>query len=148
MSELKAKLQQDLKDAMRNQDVPRREALRFMMAALKQKEVDERVELTDTDVLAILDKMSKQRRDSMAQFTAAGREDLAVKEQYELELLQTYLPTAMTETEISTAIQKAIQETGATAIKDMGKVMGVLKPQLQGRADLGEVSRKVKDLLN
>ena len=147
MSTIKDRLQEDIKTAMREKDDSKRSALRFIMAALKQKEVDERVELTDADVLKILDKMTKQRRDAITQFTAANRQDLADKEQYELDILQQYLPKALSHTEVDQAIHEAILSTHANGVKDMGKVMGVLKPQLQGRADLGQVSQRVKELL-
>jgi len=144
MSEIKAKILEDMKTAMKAQDKERLATIRLIQAALKQKEVDERIELTDADVLAILDKMVKQRRDSIDQFQKGGREDLAAKEQAEIEVLQTYLPQQLSDDEINTLIDEAFAETGANGMQDMGKVMGVLKPKLQGRADMGKVSQQVR----
>jgi uncharacterized protein YqeY len=145
---LKQRIQEDVKAAMRSGDKRRLGALRLVTAAIKQREVDERIELDDTAVLAVLDKMVKQRRESIAQYEKAGREDLAGQEAYEIQLLQEYLPEALSETEIEAAVDEAIAATGAAAMRDMGKVMGQLKPRLQGRADMGAVSALVKRKLD
>ncbi|MAR89646.1 MAG: glutamyl-tRNA amidotransferase [Pseudomonadales bacterium] len=144
MSEIKAKLNDAVKNAMRAKDKERLAALRLATSALKQIEVDERVELDDTRVLAVLDKMVKQRKDSAEQFSAGGREDLAEKELAEIAVLQEFLPAAMSDADIDAVIEAAISETGAQGMKDMGQVMAVVKPQVQGRADMGAVSKKVK----
>ena len=147
MSDIKAKLNDAVKDAMRAKDKERLATLRLATSALKQVEVDERVELDDTRVLAILDKMVKQRKDSVEQFTQGGRDDLAQKELAEIEVLKEFLPEAMDDAAIAAIIQAAIAETGAESMKDMGNVMAIVKPQVQGRADMGAVSKKVKELL-
>jgi uncharacterized protein YqeY len=144
---LKAKIQEDMKTAMRSQEKERLATIRLIMAALKQREVDERIELSDEQILAILNKMIKQRRDSISQFEAGNRLDLAKKEADEITVIQSYLPAQLNESEITTAVKSAIQESGATSAKDMGKVMGLLKTQLQGKADMTVVSAKVKELL-
>jgi len=144
---LKQRILEDVKVAMKAGDKRRVGALRLITAAIKQREVDERIELDDTQVLAVLDKMNKQRRESIAQYEKAGREDLVAQEAYEIEVIQTYLPKALSETEIAAAIQEALTATGAASIRDMGKVMGLLKPKLQGRADIGAVSALVKQQL-
>lgn len=144
---LKERIQEDLKTALKGGDKAKVSAIRLIMAAIKQREVDERVQLDDTQVLAVLDKMAKQRRESIACFAASGRDDLVKKEQAELEVIQSYLPAALTEAEIDALIQATIAATGAQGIQDMGKVMANLKPKLQGRADLGQVSAKVKAAL-
>lgn len=141
---LKDQISNDLKQAMRAGDARKRDAIRLLTAALKQKEVDERVTLADADVVIIIDKMIKQRRDSIAQFEQGGRQDLADNENYELSVLQPYMPQALSEAEIATAIAASIQESGATGPADMGKVMAVLKPRLAGRADMSRVSGLVK----
>ena len=146
-STLKQRLTDDMKTAMRAKDKPRLGVIRLALAAIKQREVDERIELDDTQVLAVLDKMVKQRRDSLTQFTDAGRQDLADQESYELSVLQDYLPTALDAAELDALIAAAIESTGAASMQEMGKVMGVLKPQVQGRADMGEVSSRIKSLL-
>ena len=135
---------QDVKDAMRSKDKPRLATLRLITAAIKQQEVDERIELDDTQVLTLLDKMCKQRRESISQFEKAGRDDLIAQEASELELVQTYLPEQLGDNEIAALIEETMTATGATSIKDMGKVMGQLKPRLQGRADMGAVSAMIK----
>jgi len=145
---LKQQISEDMKAAMRAKDAARLGAIRLLLAAMKQKEVDERIELTDADVLAIIDKMIKQRRDSISQYEAAGRQELADAEKFEISVLQTYMPQPMSETEVAAAIEQAISATGAVGVQDMGKVMGVLKPQLAGRADLGKVSGLVKTRLS
>ncbi len=148
MSALKQRINDDVKTAMRSKDKERLGVLRLITAAFKQKEVDERIELDDTMVLAIMDKMSKQIRDSIQQFEQAGRDDLAQKEAFELGIIQEYLPAQLTEDEIKQIITESIEATGAESAKDMGKVMGVLKPRLQGRADMGKVSGLVKHQLS
>jgi len=146
-SDLKQKLTEDMKTAMRAKDKPRLGVIRLVLAALKQREVDERIDLDDTQVLAVLDKMVKQRRDSVKQFTDAGRMELADQETFEIEVLQGYLPTALSEQELDKLISTAIQSSGASSMQDMGKVMGVIKPQVQGRADMGAVSQVIKSKL-
>ncbi|MFQ3230407.1 GatB/YqeY domain-containing protein [Reinekea sp.] len=147
MSELKQRLTAAMKDAMRAKDKPRLGTIRLILAELKRIEVDERIELDDNRVLAVLDKMNKQRRDSKAQYDAAGRDDLAAIEQNEQEVITSFLPAAMTAEEISALIQEAISATGAASMADMGKVMGYIKPKAQGRADIGEVSKLIKQAL-
>ena len=144
---LKAQLKDDMKAAMKGGEKARLAVIRLINAAIKQREVDERIELDDTQVLAVLDKMVKQRRDSIKRYTDAGRTDLADVEQAEVEIIQTYLPAALSEDEIAAIIDQAIAETGASSMADMGKVMGVVKPQVQGRADVGAVSGLVKSKL-
>ena len=146
-SPLKNRITADMKDAMRAKDKQRLGAIRLILAATKQREVDERIVLTDADVLAILDKMVKQRRDSISQFDKAGRDDLSAQEQVELDLIQTYLPQPLSDAEISALIEQAMADTGAVGMQDMGKVMGWLKPKLQGRADIGKVSGQIKQKL-
>ena len=141
---LKDRINTDLKDAMRAGDARKRDALRLLTAALKQKEVDERKELAEADVVAIIDKMIKQRRDSIAQFEKGGRPDLAEGEQFEISVLESYMPAAMSDAEVDQAIAAAIAESGAKGPADMGKVMGPLKAKLAGRADMGKVSARVK----
>ena len=141
---LRDQINDDLKAAMRSGDAARRDTIRLLTAALKQREVDERKTLTDADVLAVIEKMIKQRRDSISQFEQGGRQDLADKEKQELTLLQTYMPQAMGEDELAAAIASAVSETGAAGPADMGKVMAALKPKLAGRADMGKVSAAVK----
>lgn len=137
-----------MKTAMKSGDKPRLAVIRLIMAALKQVEVDERIELDDDRVLAILDKMVKQRRESISQYEAANRQELADQEQSEIEVIQEFLPKALTEDEIQAIIEQAISSTGASSIKDMGKVMGQVKPQIVGRADVGQVSSQIKSRLN
>jgi hypothetical protein len=141
---LKDRLQQAVKDAMRGGDKRRLGTLRLVTAAIKQREVDERIELDDEQILQVLDKMGKQRRESLDQYRKAAREDLAAQEEYELGVLQEFLPEPLSEAEIDTLIEAAVNETGAASIKDMGKVMAILRPQLQGRADMGAVSARIK----
>jgi uncharacterized protein YqeY len=145
---LKKRIQEDVKDAMRAKDKPRLATIRLITAAIKQREVDERIELDDTQVLVVLDKMCKQRRESISQFEQAGRDDLAAQEKAELELIQQYLPEQLSEAEINELIDAAMQDTAASSMKDMGKVMGQLKPKLQGRADMGAVSALIKARLD
>jgi uncharacterized protein YqeY len=141
---LKEHIQQDVKDAMRAREKSRLATIRLITAAIEQREVDERIELDDAQVLAVLDKMVKQRRESISQFEKAGRDDLILQEASELEIIQSYLPEQLTEAEITALIDAAMEATGAASIKDMGKVMGQLKPKLQGRADIGAVSAMIK----
>lgn len=147
-STTKLQLQEAVKDAMRARDKQKLGALRLIMAEIKRKEVDERCEVDDEAVLTILTKMLKQRRDSFSQYEAAGRQDLADQEQFELDLIAEYLPKALSEIEINDLIVEAITETGATTIKQMGQVMAYLKPKLQGRADMGQVGAQVKQKLS
>jgi uncharacterized protein YqeY len=145
---LKEQIQQDMKEAMRGGDKRRLGVIRLVMAAIKQREVDERIELDDTGITAVLDKMAKQRRESIAQYSKAGRDDLVDQENFELEALKSYLPEQLGEAEIDAMIEATIQMTGAASVKDMGKVMGQLKPKLQGRADMGAVSARIKARLS
>ncbi|HEY6095849.1 MAG TPA: GatB/YqeY domain-containing protein [Gallionellaceae bacterium] len=145
---LKQQINEDMKTAMRAKETARLGAIRLLLAAMKQREVDERIELTDTDVLAIIDKMMKQRRDSVSQYEAAGRQDLADAEKFEMSVLQGYMPQPLSDAEIDAAIAQAIASSGAASAQDMGKVMAVLKPQLAGRADIGRVSGQVKARLS
>ncbi|WP_456372098.1 GatB/YqeY domain-containing protein [Thiolapillus sp.] len=148
MSALKQRISDDMKAAMKGGDKPRLGVIRLILAALKQIEVDERIELDDARVLSVLDKMVKQRRDSIAQYENAGRTELADQEKFEIGIIQEYLPEQLGDAEISALIDKAIQATGAASMKDMGKLMGWLKPKLQGRADMGAVSARIKQQLN
>ncbi|HEX7954122.1 MAG TPA: GatB/YqeY domain-containing protein [Burkholderiales bacterium] len=141
---LRARIAEDMKIAMRAKDAPRLSAIRLLLAAIKQREVDERIELTDADVLAIIEKMIKQRRDSIEQFGKGGRQDLVDKEQFEVGVLTGYMPAALSAGEIDAAVSEAIAGSGATGMADMGKVMALLKPALAGRADMGMVSALVK----
>ena len=145
---LKARITEDMKAAMRAKDTARLSAIRLLLAAIKQREVDERKELTDSDVLAVIDKMVKQRRDSITQFTAGKRMDLVAAEQGELAVLATYQPEQMSETEIDAAIEAAVAATGAVGPAGMGKVMAELKGKLAGRADMSAVSARVKARLS
>jgi len=141
---LKDRITDDVKDAMRARDKPRLATLRLITAAIKQQEVDERIELDDTQLLSLLDKMCKQRRESISQFEKAARDDLIAQEVSELAIIKSYLPEQLGEAEIAALIDEAMAATGAASIKDMGKVMGQLKPKLQGRADMGAVSAMIK----
>ncbi len=141
---LKDKITEDMKAAMRAKDAARLSTIRLLLAALKQKEVDERVVLGDADVLSIVEKLVKQRRESIAQFEKAGRNDLADKEKAEIAVLMGYLPQQMTDAEVADAVSAAIKEAGAAGPKDMGKVMGLLKSRLAGRTDMGRLSGLVK----
>lgn len=147
MSAIQARINDAVKDAMRAKDKDRLNTLRLATAEFKKVEVDERITLDDTRVIAILDKMIKQRKDSVQQFTAGGRNDLADKEQAEITVLTEFLPSALTEAELAELIKQAIAGTGAEGMKDMGKVMAALKPQVQGRTDMGALSQKIKGLL-
>ena len=145
---LKSQVVEDMKTAMRAKDAARLSTIRMLLAAIKQREVDERIELTDADVLTIIDKMIKQRRDSITQFEAGKREDLAAIERAEVALLAAYMPARLADAEIEALIAEAIASTGASGIAGMGKVMAVLKPKLAGRADMGEVSARIKTKLS
>ncbi len=146
-SALKQRLVTDMKAAMKSGDKPRLAVIRMMLAAIKQVEVDERIDLDETRTISVLDKMAKQRRESISQFDKAGRDDLIAIEQSELEIIQNYLPQALSDNEIASLIDDAIAQTGASDMKQMGKVMGVLKPKLAGRADMGAVSQKIRSIL-
>jgi len=145
---LKAQITEDMKTAMRAGDTKRRDAIRLLLAAIKQREVDERIELDDAAVVAVIEKMLKQRRDSISQYEAAQRQDLADAEKYEVGVLQAYMPQALSEAEVESAVAEAISAAGAKGQQDMGKVMAVLKPKLAGRADMGKVSALVKTRLS
>lgn len=147
-SALKTSLQDEMKTAMKAGDKPRLGVIRLMLAALKQVEVDERIELDDTRVIGILDKMVKQRRESIGMYDKAGRDDLSNIEHAEINVIQTFLPQALSESEIEAIVTEAISKTGAESIKDMGKVMGIVRPQVVGRGDVGMISGKIKDLLS
>jgi len=144
LSTLKGQIQEDVKSAMRAREQKRLTALRLITAAIKQVEVDQRIEMDDTAILAVLDKMVKQRRDSLEQYRAAGRDDLAAQEQFELDLISSYLPEALGEDELSALIKQAVADTGASSMRDMGAVMNKLREQVQGRADMKAVSNAVK----
>jgi uncharacterized protein YqeY len=141
---LKEQIQNDMKAAMRSGDKARLGVIRLITSAIKQREVDERISLDDSAVMAILEKMIKQRRDSITQFQAGGRPELAEIETAEIAILQAYLPAALAEAELDAIIDAAVAESGASSVKDMGKVMGLVKPKVQGRADMGAVSGKIK----
>ena len=145
---LKQRIQDDMKASLKAGDKRRLGTVRLILAAIKQREVDERIELDDPQVLAVLDKMVKQRRESIAQYEKAGRDELAEQEAFEVGVIQEYLPDALSDREIATLIEEAIAGTGAQSIRDMGKVMGQLKPKMQGRADMGAVSSLVKQKLS
>jgi len=145
---LKARIQEDVKNAMRAHERGQLGILRLITAAIKQKEVDERIELNDEQVLAVLDRMAKQRRESIEQFEHAGREDLVAQERYELKLIQSYLPAPLSEGELNSLIESVIRELGASSVRDMGPVMNALRPQVQGRADMKAVSQAVKTQLS
>ncbi len=145
---LKECINEDMKAAMKARETARLSAIRLLLAAIKQREVDERIQLDDAAVLAVIDKMLKQRRDSIAQYQTAGRQDLLDVEQFEADLLQSYLPAGLSDEEIDAAVKAAVAETGAAGPGDMGKVMALLKPRLAGRADMSEVSKRVKGALS
>jgi len=147
-SGIKQRISDDVKNAMRSKDKERLATLRMITAAIKQKEVDERADLDDSQVLAVLDKMAKQHRDSIEQYQKAGRDDLVAKETSELEVVTSYLPEQLSEEEIRQIIKETIEATGASSMQDMGKLMGQLKPRLQGRADMGKVSGLIKQALS
>jgi uncharacterized protein YqeY len=141
---LKQQITDDMKAAMKGGDKDRLGVIRLILAAIKQREVDERIVLDDAQVLAVIEKMIKQRRDSIAQFRAAAREDLASKEEYEVGVIQAYMPAQLSDAEVDAIIAKAIADSGATGAKDMGKVIGLVRPQVAGKADMGAVSQAVK----
>lgn len=145
---LKAEITEAMKTAMKSGEKDRLAVIRLMLSELKQIEVDERIELDDTRVITILDKMLKQRRESIEQFDKAGRDDLSAQENAEIVVIQTFMPQALSSDEITAIINDAISTTGAASIKDMGKVMGIVKPKMAGRADMGKVSANIKNLLN
>ena len=145
---LKLRLQDEMKAAMKGGDKPRLGVIRLMLSAIKQIEVDERIELDDARIIAVLDKMTKQRRESATQYEQAGRADLLDQEIYEIGILKDFLPAALSDAEVDAMSDEAISTTGAESIKDMGKVMNELKPQMQGKADMGAVSGKIKARLN
>ena len=147
MADIKTQISKDVKEAMRQKDKERLAALRLILASFKQKEVDERIELKDEHSIAILNKMAKQHHDSIEQFSKANRDDLVKKEQLELDIIESYLPKKLPSEKIDLLIQKTISETGANSQKDMGKVMGSLKNKLQGRADMSEVSKLIREKL-
>ncbi len=141
---LRLQIAEDMKSAMRAKDAPRLAAIRLLMAAIKQREVDERIELSDDQVISVIEKMLKQRRDSISQYESAGRQDLADVEKFEVAVLQNYLPQPLSESEIDALLAAAIGSSGAAGVKDMGKVMAIVKPQMAGRADMGKVSALIK----
>ena len=147
MSELQKQIQGSVISAMKSGEKERLAIIRLITSAMKQIEVDERIELDDARVIAILDKMVKQRRESIAQFKTAERDDLVKQENYEIGIIQEFLPEALSEEEVDNIVNQAIDKTGASSIKDMGKVMGIVKPQIIGRADMGEISGRIKSLL-
>ncbi|GAO37068.1 aspartyl-tRNA amidotransferase subunit B [Sulfuricella sp. T08] len=141
---LRLQIAEDMKSAMRAKDVSRLAAIRLLMAAIKQREVDERIELSDDQVIAAIEKMLKQRRDSISQFESAGRQDLADIEKFEVSVLQGYMPQPLTDSETEALVVAAIVSSGAAGVKDMGKIMAIVKPQMAGRADMGKVSALIK----
>ncbi|HKV97466.1 MAG TPA: GatB/YqeY domain-containing protein [Gammaproteobacteria bacterium] len=141
---LKDRITADMKDALRAGDKPRLGVIRLMLAAIKQREVDERIQLDDTQVLAVLDKMLKQRRESIVQYEQGQRADLVAQEQAEVAVIHSYLPAQLAEAELDKLIAEAVQQSAAASMRDMGKVMALLKPQVQGRADMGAVSARIK----
>jgi uncharacterized protein YqeY len=141
---LRIQITEDMKAAMRAKDSARLNAIRLLLAAMKQREVDERIELSDGQVIEVIEKMLKQRRDSISQYEAANRQDLVDAEKFEVSVLQTYLPQPLSDDEVTALLDKAIAETGAAGVKDMGKVMALVKPQIIGRADVGKVSGLIK----
>lgn len=148
MSELKQRVTADMKSAMKAKDKDALKAVRMVLGAIKQKEVDERIELDDAQVLAVIQKMVKQRKDSISQFEQAGRDDLVAVEQAELKIINQYMPTQLSESEIEQAVNEAITDTGASSMQDMGKLMGLLKPRLAGQADMAVVSRIIRSQLS
>ena len=148
MSKLKQLITDDMKLAMKAQDKSALKAIRMILGAIKQKEIDERINLDDTQVLAVIQKMVKQRKDSISQFSDAGRSDLVEVEEAELSIINNYMPKQLSEVEIEAAVVKAIADSGADSMKDMGKLMGILKGQLDGKADMGQVSQLIKSKLS
>ena len=148
MSKLKQLITDDMKLAMKAQDKPALKAIRMILGAIKQKEIDERIDLDDNQVKAVIQKMVKQRKDSISQFSDAGRTDLVEVEEAELLIINNYMPKQLSDDEIEAAVVKAISDTGADSMKDMGKLMGILKGQLDGKADMGQVSQLIKSKLS
>ena len=148
MSKLKQLITDDMKLAMKAQDKPALKAIRMILGAIKQKEIDERIDLDDNQLMAVIQKMVKQRKDSISQFSDAGRTDLVEVEEAELLIINNYMPTQLSDDEIEAAVVKAISDTGADSMKDMGKLMGILKGQLDGKADMGQVSQLIKSKLS
>ena len=148
MSKLKQLITDDMKLAMKAQDKPALKAIRMILGAIKQKEIDERIELDDNQVMAVIQKMVKQRKDSISQFSGAGRTDLVEVEEAELLIINNYMPKQLSQDEIEAAVVKAISDIGADSMKDMGKLMGILKGQLDGKADMGQVSQLIKSKLS
>ena len=148
MSELKQRVTADMKSAMKAKDKDALKAVRMVLGAIKQKEVDERIELDDAQVLAVIQKMVKQRKDSISQFEQAGRDDLVAVEQAELKIINQYMPAQLSESEIEQAVNEAITDTGASSMQDMGKLMGLLKSKLAGQADMAVVSRIIRSQLS
>jgi uncharacterized protein len=147
MSGLKERIQDDMKAALRSGDKRRLGTLRLMLAAVQQREIDERIALNDAETLVVLDRMIKQRQDALSQYQAAGRDELAQQEQFEIETIRSYMPAPLSEAELGALIDRAIHATGAGSAKDMGKVMAELRPQIQGRADMAQVSTIVRNRL-
>ena len=145
---LKTRLQDDMKTALKSKDKDRLGTIRLILAAVKQREVDERIDLDDAAIITVLDRMAKQRRESISQFQNAGRTDLADKEEFELAVIQSYLPAALSDAELDQLIEAAMTESGASSIRDMGKVMALIKPKAQGRADMSALSARVKARLS
>ena len=148
MSELKKQITNDMKLAMKAKDKPALKAVRMILGAIKQKEIDDRIELNDTQVLVVIQKMVKQRKDSISQFSDAGRIDLVEVEESELAIINNYMPKQLTEDEVDAAVTKVIEDSGADSMKDMGKLMGILKSQIDGKADMGLVSQLIKSKLS
>jgi len=148
MSQLKKRITDDMKSAMKAKDKQTLKAVRMILGAIKQKEVDDRIELDDAQVMAVIQKMVKQRKDSISQFSDAGRTDLVEVEEAELVVINSYMPEQLSDAEVAAAVDKAIIDSGADSMKDMGKLMGMLKSQLDGKADMGLVSRLIKDKLS
>ena len=148
MSQLKQLITNDMKLALKAQDKSALKAIRMILGAIKQKEIDERIDLDDTQVMAVIKKMVKQRKDSISQFSDAGRTDLVEVEEAELSIINNYMPKQLSEAEIEVAVEKAISDSGADSMKDMGKLMGILKGQLDGQADMGLVSQLIKSKLS
>lgn len=148
MSDLKKHIQDEVIRAMKSGEKERLKIVRLITSSMKQVEVDDRIELDDARIIAILDKMVKQRRESISQFKTAGRDDLVKQESFEIDIIQEFLPQALSEEEVDAIVNQAIEKTGASSIKDMGKVMGLVKPQIIGRADMGEISGRIKSLLS
>ena len=148
MSDLKKQIQDAAISAMKAGEKKRLATIRLMTSSIKQIEIDERIELDNQRIIVILDKMVKQRRESISQFKTAGRDDLVKQENFEIDIIQEFLPQALDEEEVDKIVSQAIKQTGASSIKDMGKVMGLVKPQIVGRADMGEVSARIKTLLS